>query len=87
MVLPDGTPAEIDAAWPDQLVALEIDHPFWHDGVVEARRDKRRDRLVAAMGWLPQRVTEADIDDRLEATLDELAAVLRQRGWSGHPAA
>lgn len=82
LVLPDGTPIEIDLAWPDYTVALEVDHPFWHDGSREARRDKRRDRRLAGMGWLPQRVTDADIDGDLERTLDELDAILRQRGWA-----
>jgi very-short-patch-repair endonuclease len=81
LVLPDGTPIEIDLAWPDYTVALEVDHPFWHDGSREARRDKRRDRRLAGMGWLPQRVTDADIEGDLDRTMDELEAVLRQRGW------
>lgn len=82
LVLPDGTPAEIDLAWEDWKVALEVDHPFWHAGAAEARRDKRRDRLLAAMGWLPQRVTEADIEDELDRTIAEIGAVLVDRGWT-----
>lgn len=87
MLLSDGDPIEIDLAWLGQLIAVEVDHPAWHDGAAASRRDKRRDRILAGMGWLPQRVTEVDIESHLEETLDQLEAVLIQRGWRRTPAA
>lgn len=81
LLLSNGEPIEIDLAWVDVLVAVEVDHPAWHDGAAASRSDKRRDRLLAGMGWLPQRVTEEDIESHLDETLDQLEAVLVQRGW------
>ena len=81
--LPDGSRIEIDLAWPEWRVAYEVDHPFWHDGIREARRDKRRDRVLGAMGWLPQRLTQADIDEDLSGAIADVGDSLRARGWDG----
>lgn len=80
-VLPDGATIEIDLAFVDERVAVEVDHPFWHAGAEEVRRDTRRDRRLAAAGWLPQRVVEADIDADVDGVAAELRDVLRTRGW------
>lgn len=81
LLLSNDEPIEIDLAWIEALIAVEVDHPAWHDGAAESRRDKRRDRILAGMGWLPQRVTEDDVESHLDETLDQLEAVLVQRGW------
>lgn len=80
-VLDDGTPIEIDLAWPDWTLALEVDHWFWHGGT-RARHDKRRDRVLGGMGWMSIRVTDEDVEDELDRTVEELGAVLERRGWS-----
>jgi len=82
VVAPDGSPLEIDLAWPTWTLAYEVDHPFWHDGRRESRRDKERDRRLGAMGWLPQRLTQEDIDDDLVGAVNDVAASLRARGWT-----
>lgn len=79
--LDDGTPIEIDLAWPGQLVAVEVDHPFWHDREAEAARDKRRDRKLATMGWLPLRLSKVDVDQRLDDAVADVGVTLRLRGW------
>ena len=86
-VLPSGEPIEIDLAWPEWLLAVEVDHPFWHDGERESARDKRRDRKLAIAGWLPQRVTRWDVDRRLVETVEDLRQVLVRLGWDPRPAA
>ncbi len=72
-----------DLCWADFGLALEVDHPFWHDGSEEVRKDKRRDRKAAIDGWLTVRVTEADIDFSLAESVADLGGVLRSRGWLG----
>ena len=79
MTLPNGTDIEIDFAWPDQQVALEIDHTWWHDGAGPARRDKRRDRQLSVVGWQPMRITDTDVEEDVDSALADVAAVLRLR--------
>jgi hypothetical protein len=74
-------PIFIDLAWVPWRIAAEVDHPFWHDRDVEIRRDKRRDRKLQAMGWATPRLTQHDIDHELDAAVDDLMALLVQRGW------
>ncbi|MBK5221743.1 MAG: hypothetical protein JJE52_02485 [Acidimicrobiia bacterium] len=79
--LTTGDPIEIDLAWPDYQLAVEVDHPFWHDREAEAAKDKRRDRKLAAMGWLSVRLSQMDVDHRLVEAVGDIADVLVQRGW------
>ncbi len=79
--LGDGSRVQIDIAWPELMVALEVDHPFWHDREEEAARDKRRDMKLAALGWLPQRLSKQAVEQRLDESLDDLREVLVVRGW------
>ena len=80
--LPGVGKVQIDLAWPEWTLAVEVDHPFWHDREAEAARDKRRDRKLAVAGWLPLRISKADVDRRLADAVEDLGAVLRQRGWT-----
>ena len=72
----------IDLAWPEWTLAVEVDHPFWHDREAEAARDKRRDRKLAVAGWLPLRISKLDVERRLDDAVADLGAVLVQRGWT-----
>jgi hypothetical protein len=80
--LPDRTWIEIDLAWPDFTLAVEVDHPFWHDREAEAAGDKRRDRKLATMGWLPQRISKIDVERRLGEAVVDLGEILVLRGWA-----
>lgn len=82
LTLSPGDVLEVDLLWEDQMLIGEIDHPYWHDGTAERRKDRRRDRRAAARGFLTTRFDEHDIEHDLDAALDDLADVLRQRGWS-----
>ncbi len=80
-VLHTGEVIYIDLAWPELKVAAEVDHPFWHDGAAESARDKRRDRKLAADGWLTPRLPEVDIDHNLPELMDDLLRILMVRGY------
>ena len=80
-VLPSGEAIEIDLAWPTWTTAVEVDHPFWHDGSRESARDKRRDRKLQAIGWATPRLTQEDVDVDLDDAICDLSDVLRTRGW------
>jgi very-short-patch-repair endonuclease len=69
----------LDGADPVARLGVEIDHVTWHGGRLDAQADKRRDRLALRVRWLIVRVTDEDVRHRLEATLDEVVAIHRQR--------
>ncbi|QGG96497.1 type IV toxin-antitoxin system AbiEi family antitoxin [Actinomarinicola tropica] len=79
--LGDGSPIAIDLAWPHHRVAVEVDHPLWHDGEVASACDRRRDRKLLLLGWAPMRITRLDIEQRLDEAVDDIAEVLILRGW------
>jgi hypothetical protein len=72
----DGHIVRFDFAWPHVRVALEVDHSFWHAGSEESRKDKSRDRKVAALGWQTLRITEEDVRIGLDGVMADLAAVI-----------
>jgi hypothetical protein len=84
-VLPTGEAIEIDIAWLAWTTAVEVDHPFWHDGSRESTRDKRRDRKLQSLGWATPRLTKDDVDLDLDDAISDVRAVLMRRGWRpGH---
>ncbi|MEO5723344.1 MAG: hypothetical protein ABIQ39_11480 [Ilumatobacteraceae bacterium] len=74
--LGSGRDIRIDFAWPDQRVALEVDHPFWHDGASESHADKCRDRKLSAMGWRTPRLTSFDVESGLREAVQDVGAIL-----------
>ncbi len=64
----------LDFAFPEAGVCLEIDGLYWHR---DARKEERRDRYLAKMGWRVIHISDADIckchDD------DELVSLLKQK--------
>lgn len=79
--LPSGQVYEIDICWPEFMLAVEVDHPFWHDREAEAARDKFRDRKLSVAGWSPLRLSREDVEARLADALADLRALLVGRGW------
>jgi hypothetical protein len=79
ITLPNGSAIRLDVAWPHVLLALEIDHPFWHDYTEGVRRDKHRDRKAATVGWQTLRVEEVDIDNDLADVIEDVRQVLGLR--------
>jgi very-short-patch-repair endonuclease len=74
--VPNGQRIRVDFYWPAQRIVVEVDHHTWHDGRTAANTDKRRDRLLAALGLRSLRVTDDDINHRLDIVIDEIAHVL-----------
>jgi predicted transcriptional regulator of viral defense system len=75
----DGSSARFDFAWPELLVALEVDHSFWHSGSLESSKDKGRDRKAAGLGWITLRVTDDDMRSDVHGAIREIAAVIDER--------
>jgi hypothetical protein len=69
-----------DLAFPDARVIVEFDHSTWHAyGKTVVGRDKRRDRQLAALGWIVLRFDEDDVAHCLSDVVDEVAAVINLR--------
>jgi hypothetical protein len=66
---------EIDAAWPAQRIAVEVDDYAHHDNRDAMDRDRARDRRLLVAGWTPLRVTHAHLTDGRAALADELRAI------------
>ncbi|HYH89217.1 MAG TPA: DUF559 domain-containing protein [Solirubrobacteraceae bacterium] len=62
---------EVDAAWPDRRLSVELDSYEFHGTRQAFENDRRRDRRLTAAGWRVMRVTWRDLDEpgRLAAEL------------------
>ena len=76
MRLPNGRDIAIDFAWPAVKLAVEVDHPAWHDGAVESHADKGRDRKLATMGWASARITDIDVNTGLREAVGDIRDIL-----------
>jgi very-short-patch-repair endonuclease len=54
---------EVDAAWPEHRLIVELDSWTFHRTREAFETDRRRDRHLAALGWTVVRVTWRDLDD------------------------
>lgn len=75
MRLPDRDIA-IDFAWPSVKLAVEVDHPAWHDGAVESHADKGRDRKLTTIGWTSARITDIDVYGGLSEAVSDIGQIL-----------
>lgn len=73
--LGDGVAIHLDGADPEVGFGVEVDHETWHGGRIAVSRDKQRDRKAARIGWIVSRVTDTDIEHRLDEVVDDLVAI------------
>jgi hypothetical protein len=66
----------IDFAWPNVKVAVEVDHPAWHDGAADSHADKGRDRKLTTIGWTTARITDIDVNGGLREAVSDIARIL-----------
>ena len=69
----------LDGADRERRFGVEVDHVTWHGGRLATQQDKWRDRQVMRLGWVVARVTDEDIEQRLNATVAELCEIHRLR--------
>ena len=80
---PRDISAYLDNYYPDQRLAVELDGLAAHPA--ETRwSDIHRDNRSARQGIITLRYNWADITVRSCLVAAEIAAVLQQRGWTGH---
>ena len=67
---------EVDCAWPNQRVIVELDSRAYHRTTAAFERDRKRDRTVQAAGWRPIRVTDRALRQERDVLVAELRALL-----------
>jgi very-short-patch-repair endonuclease len=77
MRLPDRD-IVIDFAWPTFKLAVEVDHPAWHDGELDSHADKGRDRKLTMIGWTPTRITAIDVNGGLREAVADIGRILER---------
>jgi very-short-patch-repair endonuclease len=75
MRLPDRD-IVIDFAWPTFKLAVEVDHPAWHDGELDSHADKGRDRKLTTIGWTSTRITAIDVNGGLREAVADIGRIL-----------
>lgn len=70
---------ELDFAWPELAVAVEVDGWEVHGRREAFEDDRLRDLRLHALGWTVLHVTARSVERRTPAVLDHVAAVLRAR--------
>jgi very-short-patch-repair endonuclease len=70
---------EVDCAWPDERVVVELDSWAYHGTKAAFRRDRARDRRLRLARWEPLQPTSWDIDEQPRALEAELLALTSAR--------
>ena len=70
----------LDFAYPDAMLAFELDGREFHEGWREVEADHRRRRLLAALGWTVLVFTADDVWRQPDRTVNEIREELLMRG-------
>jgi very-short-patch-repair endonuclease len=76
-VVVDGTRRRLDAAWPDQLLAVEVDGFASRIDRARFQDDRTRQNGLIEMGWTVLRFTWTDVVARPTSTASRILRVLR----------
>ncbi|HZK50291.1 MAG TPA: DUF559 domain-containing protein [Actinomycetota bacterium] len=79
VVLREGLAVHIDFAYPDQMLAIEVDSVRWHSGLRAIKWDNERQNLLVALGWRVLRFEWNDIVKRPAVVAAQILAALRER--------
>ncbi len=67
---------EVDVAWPEQRLIVEVDGFAFHSTRAAFERDRLRDQALQAAGWRVMRITWRQIAGTAEAVVARIAAAL-----------
>ncbi len=74
-----GFVGEVDLAWPEAKLCVELDGFKTHSSRTAFQRDRERDRQLVRMGWQSLRYTWDDVNKRPAAVAQELIDILASR--------
>lgn len=83
VMVADGRRIQVDAAWPEARVAVELDGAAFHGSRQARERDLRRDTALAGAGWIVLRFSYARLVADPAGCRREIVAALRHRLISG----
>jgi very-short-patch-repair endonuclease len=69
----------VDAAYPTVKVAIEADGETWHNNPEAIERDRARDSVLMANGWIVLRFTEDEIRKQLPEVIEVIRSVVLER--------
>lgn len=68
---------ELDIAFPDRHVAVEVDGWAWHHSPRSFQSDRSRQNALVLAGWTVLRFTWADLNERPRQVIHDIRAALR----------
>lgn len=77
--LREGLTVHVDFAYPEQMLAIEVDSVRWHSGVRAIKWDNERQNLLVALGWRVLRFEWNDIVNRPAVVAAQILAALQER--------
>lgn len=80
--LPGEDPIELDLAWPQWRIDVELDGRDHFTRMKTARRDRQRDRILGRNGWTIPRFTWADYLADPAGMIEEIADLVESRRFS-----
>jgi very-short-patch-repair endonuclease len=76
----DAAPiAEVDLAWPEVRLCVELDGWMHHGSRAAFTRDRARDRSLLGLGWMLLRYTWQDVTCDRQSMIDEIGRVYDSR--------
>jgi hypothetical protein len=79
VVLPTGRHVDLDAAYGEARVAVELDGAAFHGSAEDRERDTRRDAALAALGWVVLRFSYRRLTQDPAGCRADIEAVVRRR--------
>ena len=70
---------EVDLAWPELLMAVELDSQRFHGDWAAAERDRDRDQCLALAGWVCHRFVRRVVAAEPVGTANRLRALATAR--------
>ena len=69
----------MDFAYPEQMLAIEVDSVRWHSGRRAIKWNNERQNLLVALGWRVLRFEWNDIVGRPAVVAAHIVAAMRER--------
>lgn len=70
--------AEVDLAYPEQRIAIEVDGFRWHSSPEDKRRDEERQNALVLADWTVLRFSADDVRDRPHVLVEAVRRALRR---------
>ncbi|MEZ5280281.1 MAG: type IV toxin-antitoxin system AbiEi family antitoxin domain-containing protein [Acidimicrobiales bacterium] len=83
VVLGNGRKIFVDLAYPEAMIAIELDSKAWHDNPASFESDRARIRQLATLGWAPLPLTWQQYLNDSADFVAQVSSLLWSRSGSG----